>query len=82
MRVLTILLASVTLSFAAGCATARPEAAKMPEPIAYDAADYNPPSEFDMKFVAAQGPAVKRSTPNEGSYAPRLVSMEKNTTQQ
>jgi hypothetical protein len=53
----------------------------MVDPIAYDRAAYNPPSEFDMSFapdgVAAQGPAIKRSEPAEASYKARLVSLEK-----
>ena len=52
---------------------------KAPE-LTYSQADFNPPSEFDMSFApngVAQGPAIKRSQPAEGSYRARMVSMEK-----
>ena len=82
MRAITLLLASVVLSLGAGCASTRPEPPKIPEPIAYDKADYTPPSEFDMKFVPSEGLTAKRAAPTEGTYAPRLVSMEKTATQE
>ena len=77
--VLALLATAALLSTAAGCASSA-QAPKAPEPIAYDRADFTPPSEFDMSFApqgVAQGPAIKRSQPTEGSYAPRLVSMER-----
>jgi hypothetical protein len=82
MRTITILLSSVLLSVSAGCATTRPEPPKIPEPIAYDKADYTPPSDFDMNFVPSEGLTAKRTAPTEGSYAPRLVSLEKSSTQE
>jgi hypothetical protein len=77
MRAVTLLLGSLALSLAAGCASTRPEPPKAPEPIAYDMADYTPPSEFDMNFVPSAGLTAKRTAPEKGTYAPRLVSMEK-----
>jgi hypothetical protein len=83
MRVLTVLVSSVLLSVSVtgmtGCA-ASPAPPPAAAPIAYNAADYNPPSEFDMSFAAqgvAKGPAVGKSEPVEASYRARLVSMEK-----
>ncbi|MGO8998384.1 MAG: hypothetical protein ACLQVI_34120 [Polyangiaceae bacterium] len=69
----------LALSAMTGCAASAPQPAKVAEPIVYNAADYNPPSEFDMTFAQsdAKGPAIKRSEPAETSYRARLVSMEK-----
>jgi hypothetical protein len=84
MRSLVIVLVSVVIAFFmtlnAGCASQAAAPAKLPEPIAYDKADYMPPSEFDMKIDTSGStfdhPAVK-APPMTGT-APRLVSLEKN----
>ncbi len=76
MRTIIVVVSSVLLAAATGCAAAPPPAPKA-EPITYDRAAFTPPTEFDMSFREAQGPAVKRSEPTEGSYKTRLVSMEK-----
>jgi hypothetical protein len=87
MRVLAIIVCAVcvavVLSATAGCASQAAEPAKLPEPIAYDKADYMPPSEFDMKIDTSNttfnAPAVT-ARPMTGT-APRLVSLEKNAQQ-
>ncbi len=84
MRVLAIIVAAVcvavALSATAGCASQAAQPARVAEPIAYDKADYMPPSEFDMKIDTSGStfdrPAVK-APPMTGT-APRLVSLEKN----
>jgi hypothetical protein len=79
MRVLTVLVSAMFLRAVAGCAASNAESPKAPE-LTYSQADFNPPSEFDMSFApdgVAQGPAIKRSQPAEGSYRARMVSMEK-----
>jgi hypothetical protein len=87
MRVLAVIVAAVcvavVLSATAGCASHAAAPAQVPEPIAYDKADYMPPSEFDMKIDTSNttfdAPAVK--APPMTVSAPRLVSLEKNASQ-
>jgi hypothetical protein len=76
MRAIIHLVSSVLLAAATGCSAAAPPP-KAPEPIAYDRADFNPPSEFDMSFTPQAGTALKKSEPAEASYRARMVSMEK-----
>jgi hypothetical protein len=88
MRILSIILAAVAvgvlLSATSGCASQAAEPAKVPEPIAYDKADFTPPSDFDMKVdtngSTFDAPAVK--APPTTAFAPRLVSREKTVAAQ
>jgi hypothetical protein len=79
MRALTIVFAAVALATASGCAASRPEVVKVPEPIAFDKADYMPASEFEMA-VDTNGSTFESASVKAKPAtvaAPRLVSMEK-----
>ena len=72
---LLVLAASVCF-FAVGCAAKQPEPPKAP-PITYNAADFVPQGEFEMKLAPSNGLVSKRSAPEGSSVQPRLVSRER-----
>lgn len=79
MRVLVVVVSALFLGNLTACTASTPAPPQTPG-LTYGQADFNPPSDFEMSFApegVAEGPAIRRSQPGEGSYRPRLVSLEK-----